>query len=174
MNERLDNVLLQGKAILEDVGVPYFLVGGTLLGIVREGSLLAHDKDVDVAVLNEDLTPEIKEKIKSHSQFRVESKAHGENGQLSFYFDDTGFDIFPMTLIGENRFFNQRGELGLWWPKDMVEKPWSDIQYRGITWKAPKDINGFLDHMYGDWHVEDKKFNWETHSLNFTKNINEI
>lgn len=171
MNIKLDNTLLKGAAILEDAGLPYFLVGGTLLGIVREGGLLAHDRDVDVAVLEEDITPKIKLKLKSYKQFAAESECISETGQLVFVFDEVHFDIFPMTKKGERRYFNQSGIHGLWWPAELVEKPWSEIEYRGIKWNAPSSPEEFLTHMYGDWRMEDKSFRWNVNSLNYMEDI---
>ncbi|MDD5219999.1 MAG: LicD family protein [Candidatus Bipolaricaulis sp.] len=168
MNDKLDNTLLQGKAILEDVGLPYFLVGGTLLGIVREGGLLAHDKDVDVACLEEDLNEKTRKKMMKFKQFGGVSDSRGH---YAFAFDEVPFDVFVMKKIGNRRCFNQSGVLGLWWPEEMIERPWSEVEYRGIKWNAPKDIDGFLTHMYGDWHVEDKNFQWNANSLNYLEDI---
>ncbi|MCE1175497.1 MAG: hypothetical protein LWW76_00010 [Burkholderiales bacterium] len=38
------------KRILDSANIEFFLVGGTLLGCVREHALLAHDKDIDIGV----------------------------------------------------------------------------------------------------------------------------
>lgn len=46
--------LLLFRSVLQESGVRYGLLFGTLLGLVREGDLIAHDEDVDVYVLEED------------------------------------------------------------------------------------------------------------------------
>ncbi len=38
------------KKIFDSNNVPFFLVSGTLLGCIREGQLLGHDKDIDLGV----------------------------------------------------------------------------------------------------------------------------
>src|SRR5262249_38317701 len=43
--------LSQLKEELDKLGVEFFLVSGTFLGCEREGSLLGHDKDIDVGVM---------------------------------------------------------------------------------------------------------------------------
>ena len=41
--------------LLESHDIPYFLAGGTLLGAVRDGDLIAHDYDFDIDCLMDDL-----------------------------------------------------------------------------------------------------------------------
>ena len=40
--------------LLNEKQVPYYLEGGALLGIVRDGDLLPWDKDTDLSINNED------------------------------------------------------------------------------------------------------------------------
>ncbi|MDE7173220.1 MAG: tetratricopeptide repeat protein [Helicobacter sp.] len=42
--------LLAIKRTLDELGVPFLLVAGTILGIYRDGDLLPHDKDVDLGL----------------------------------------------------------------------------------------------------------------------------
>jgi len=171
MNKRLDNVLLQGKALMDDAGLPFVLVCGTLLGIKREGSLLEHDKDVDVGVLAEDITDEIKKKIKGYKQFGAESSSASKHGQLSFVFDKINFDIFPMYLKGKRRYCNLAEKTGMWWPSHHFEKPWPRIKYLEIDWFIPRDWKGFLTQQYGDWQEVVKDFVWNKDSLNYKEKI---
>jgi hypothetical protein len=174
MNQILDNVLLQGRVLMEELGLDYFLVGGTLLGIIRENSLLAHDHDIDVAVLSEDLTDEIMKKMKGFKHFGCESKCVSPHGQLNFKFQDISFDIFPMVKIGNRRCYNQSGKVGLWWPEEYFEKPFGKVKYLGLEWGTPTKVEDFLVHMYTeDWKVESKDFKWQG-ARNFVKDIIEL
>jgi len=62
MNEANAKKLLFTVAdVLEDVGVEFFLYGGTFLGAVREKKFIEIDKDVDLAILQEKLLPAVKD-----------------------------------------------------------------------------------------------------------------
>ncbi|PLX88640.1 MAG: hypothetical protein C0618_03775, partial [Desulfuromonas sp.] len=47
---RAEAALIALRRVLLDAGIQMFLVSGTLLGCVREGRLLGHDKDIDVGI----------------------------------------------------------------------------------------------------------------------------
>lgn len=43
-------MLLQTCRLLDQHNIPYYLEGGTLLGIVRDGDLLPWDGDLDISI----------------------------------------------------------------------------------------------------------------------------
>src|SRR5690606_12395066 len=51
--EAARRTLLDLRQDLSKAGIDFFLISGTLLGCVREGSILGHDKDIDVGVMEE-------------------------------------------------------------------------------------------------------------------------
>lgn len=53
------------KMRLDSIGVPFFLMAGTLLGAMRHGALIPYDRDVDLGVMSEDTLTTIYEKIGS-------------------------------------------------------------------------------------------------------------
>ena len=53
LNEYAESVLNEGGAILESLGIAYYVCDGTILGIVRDDRLISHDNDIDVAVSTE-------------------------------------------------------------------------------------------------------------------------
>lgn len=53
--EQLYSSLTATTQILDDIGVPYVLMGGTLLGLVREGKIIDDDTDWDVDILDHDI-----------------------------------------------------------------------------------------------------------------------
>lgn len=42
------------KAVLDNEGIPFMLIAGTLLGATREHDFITHDEDIDIAFLSED------------------------------------------------------------------------------------------------------------------------
>ena len=42
--------LLRLKSILDEIDVPFFLIEGTLLGAMRDGTLIEYDKDFDIGI----------------------------------------------------------------------------------------------------------------------------
>ncbi|MCS2220388.1 LicD family protein [Bacteroides thetaiotaomicron] len=49
---------------MNEVGIPYWLEFGTLLGAVREHSFISHDFDLDVGLFKEDYSDIIREVLK--------------------------------------------------------------------------------------------------------------
>jgi hypothetical protein len=52
--DALARLYLVVNGFLSELGVDYWLAWGTLLGFHREGAILAHDRDVDFGVLEDD------------------------------------------------------------------------------------------------------------------------
>lgn len=156
MIDTLNKCLLEGGEILDKIGLPYMLIGGTLLGIFRDGHLLEHDYDVDVAVLDEDLTEEVMKKIKAHKS----NKQYGHK-QIVFTCNGRSFDIFPVHKKGNERYFNATDEC-LVWPAELFENGWGAVDYLGKEWNTPYNPIKYFDIMYGDWRTVDKKFKWQT------------
>ena len=159
MVNKLNNTLIKGTDILEKLEIPFFLVGGTLLGIVREQSLLAHDGDVDVAVLVEDLTDEVVEKIKAVPEFENISECKEKYGEINFAFE-RHFDIFPLYKRGKYRYYNAIGDECLVWPSHLFDDKRRKVEYMGRKFTIPQPPEQFLKTMYGNWKGEDKEFNW--------------
>ena len=60
LHRRLLDAMTRTLADLDELGYTVAITGGTLLGAVREGSILAHDDDIDLLVyLGESAPPDI-------------------------------------------------------------------------------------------------------------------
>jgi len=162
--EQLDKALLQAGEALDKIGIPYFLFGGALLGLIREGELFPDD-DLDFACMAKDITPEIKEKIKTHSNYRTESRTVSEHGQLSFNFNEIRVDLFPMYEFKDRVYMNQISKTGLIWPRHHIENM-GKIKYLGKEWKTPNDVEGWLKAYYGNWRERIEDWKWHEDSCN--------
>ena len=154
--------LLALKSGLDAERVPFFLPYGTLLGIVRDGDLLPHDKDMDVGlpwdVAREDLMREL---TNSHGFSRTgrhtpEDDAwnivlmHPETGisiDLFFFKPDgdtllSGFNHLPVPLLWRFRHFETQ-----------------PLEFLGHTWQVPNPPEQFFQDIYGsDWRSPDPYF----------------
>jgi len=154
--------LLALKSALEVEHVPFFLAYGTLLGIVRDGDLLPHDKDMDVGlpwdVSREALVRALTEKhgFSRFGRHTPENDAwliplvHRETGisiDLFFFKPDgdallSGFHHLPVPLLWRFGHFTTR-----------------PLEFLGHTWQVPDPPERFFQEIYGpDWRTPDPYF----------------
>jgi hypothetical protein len=145
-----------------------FLIGGTLLGMIREGRLLGHDKDTDIGI----------HEIENINYFKIASdialKTRFKTPQLfsTFYenrskvitFFDSVHKVTIDLFIFKNNEENTYQELSLlggdirWnYPKFNTE----EIIINGINYPIPGNPETFLDNNFGvDWRIS--KVMWDS------------
>lgn len=153
--------------VLEDIGVEFLLYCGTLLGAVRENRFIKTDRDIDLAMLLENFVPVAKEirnrliekRIRTHvvdyrnkglwdgGIYAINFKDYGENGQMIGLMKVQGKRAHPCCnrfrwMVHTARFFEELRE----------------IEFYGRTFKVPKDANGALTELYGDWQTPTTEF----------------
>lgn len=112
-------VLRETVKALDQVGIPYFLISGTLLGHVRHGDCLPWDDDIDLMVHSSviDKLKEVMSKAPSLHYFVYK-------GMLKFALHGTQWpfvDIFTYTESGNKiKFFNQEWNSKLFFPTKKV------------------------------------------------------
>lgn len=152
---------------LESWGYPVYLVGGTLLGMVRGGELLPHDDDIDFAFLADSEDPAELGRISydmerrltdagyavaRHSLAQIELVFFDEAGQTDHYIDVfTGFFhegkyCQPFALRSD--------EVSR---EDLV--PTRNIDVNGVALPAPANPEAWLAYAYGkNWRIPDPTF----------------
>lgn len=154
---------------LQSAGVAVHLVGGVVLGIVRQGRPFAGDKDIDFGVDFEADRAEVAALfVDGYTRMQVADPAAAERWCLGFVHDATG--------IGVDLFFKQRiaGNLRicLGWPDDLYydvpDYRIEPFQWQGRGWPMPAPLEPYLVADYGvDWrapqrevagHVFDKRW----------------
>lgn len=140
------------KADLSKAGIRFFLISGTLLGCIREGSILGHDKDIDVGVMQEVgfdqvrgalsgtgrfvLLPVITEKI-----LRVKH-SNGVMIDIFFHWEEDG------------KMFHE-GQKTKWWNTPFGL---SEVEFLGERFLVPSDPDRYLTENYGDWRTPVTEF----------------
>ena len=173
-----ERILLKAKKMLDSLDIPFCISSGTLLGIIREGHLLAHEKDVDLAVISTDLPFRKRYALKKLGGCIGESTCQSGWGQISFAFDinpSIHLDISPVYFKGDIAFYNQQDDLCSIFPKKyFVKKNWVKVDYLLKKWNTPPEPEEFLKVIYGEnWRTPVFTWNWTKDSLN-TRNFSEI
>jgi phosphorylcholine metabolism protein LicD len=83
----LEGMLLKVDEVLNNKKILYFLEGGSLLGCVREGRIIAHDDDIDLFCDNKGFEEASKalEQLCENFQIQVEDKEDVKTYQVKFH-----------------------------------------------------------------------------------------
>jgi len=138
--------------ILKQTGEPFWLDFGTLLGQFRSNSIIPHDIDIDVAMMEASYNKvkELKNKMPRGLKFYDTSHKH-HGPKIFFSYKGFDFDIFFYEDEGETiRSFveanwpNERQHI----PKSIVF-PLKTVTFLGQEVSVPKDSKAYLEKMYG-------------------------
>jgi tetratricopeptide (TPR) repeat protein len=156
--------LVVARRLLLEAGVPFFLCAGTLLGIIRDGDLLPHDKDMDLGVPAEVDRDKVIAALTAGGEFVLNrpETASAENWHWNYSFthcanhivmdiffyhpDDThflcGFNAKPHPINSRPRKF----AIG-------------ELEWRGLSWPIPSPPEQYLVDVYGEeWKIPDPNF----------------
>jgi hypothetical protein len=145
----------------------YWVWSGMLLGWRREGQLLRHDRDVDFALLREDLAL-----FESAVPSLVGAGFHpyqrylnndGHPTEFTFKRHRRKFDFFIMDRVDGELQYHVYG-----WPPDQLiqvdarvpEQPLVEFDFLGRRWLRPADADLELTACYGDWQTPDPNWNY--------------
>ena len=143
--------LIDFKEVMEKHQIPFVLIFGALLGLVRDKDLLEWDNDVDVACFRED-------KWKTNGLIEDMVKK--------------GFELQPNTPEHDTNFIRDGEKIEIWW-FDKVNDKWvydfniqyedyyfdslDDLEFLSDLWLIPYDVEDFLKKTYGDdWRIPNR------------------
>jgi len=151
-----EKTLERGCALLDRVGVKYWIASGTLLGLVRDKKFIAHDTDIDVECIEPEMFARIRRIFERNGFMPVRIMTYDGHVQQAAYTDDRNhdvvFDIYFYRLEGaEYVNYNDHGTLKL--PRDIVKT---------IKDRKPEPPEAYLAWRYGDdWTIPtNKKSDW--------------
>jgi hypothetical protein len=163
---------------LQEIATPWYVISGTFLGAVREGTFLAHDYDIDIGVHAADFDDDaFRAQIKASPDLvLVNTSAHLDltcgTGRMwigtplpalyrVLHASGIGIDVFVHHLDGAVRW---HGSLKHRW--DNHDFGLADYTIAGLVVKGPADANRYLTENYGDWRTPVTRFNCSTGTPN--------
>jgi hypothetical protein len=166
--EILDGVLRLLTDLRERCQVEAFLNFGALLGAIREGGMLGHDSDIDLAYVSPHSSPAdvILESYGIERGLRELGwpviRMGGNDVKASLYLEDGSrcqIDIFPGFFV-DGVFYLLPNRSGPLTPDDLT--PCSTVTLLGREFPAPRKPEAMLGYLYGPgWRVPDPSFQFD-------------
>ncbi len=154
--------------LTNDCGLPAWIAFGSLLGAVREGRVIPHDNDLDVAYLSRfeepvDVAREMfrVSRVLQRRGLRVLSKTGAFVSVIALGPNATRvpIDVYACFYVGDTLF--ETASVGAAVPREAV-LPLGTIELEGRTFPAPADPERLLEESYGEgWRTPDPGFRYQ-------------
>lgn len=176
--EKSLRLLERATTLLEKYNIPYWLEGGTLLGIIRENRLLPWDNDLDISIRSEDfdrlrrILPKFyyRGMIAKVREHKIDDPPFqkGEVRLIKVYATKYLFFKSPLVL---DIFVKKKLDDQYYWvvgvkrrAKKAVPARFYDelttVQFNNKTYSIPKLTDEYLTYRYGDWRTPVKTWNY--------------
>lgn len=176
--EKSLRLLERATTFLEKYNIPYWLEGGTLLGIIRENRLLPWDNDLDISIRSEDfdrlrrILPKFfyRGMIAKVREHKIDDPPFqkGEVRLIKVYATKYLFFKSPLVL---DIFVKKKLDDQYYWvvgvkrrAKKAVPARFYDelttVQFNHKTYSIPKLTDEYLTYRYGDWRTPVKTWNY--------------
>lgn len=139
--------LLNLKEDLDSQQIPFFLISGTLLGCIREQQILAHDKDIDVGVMNDISPASLQSAIKASGRFCI---MHGMHEKIVQIKHANGVHINIFVHWQEKDKIFHCGRKTSWVNQAFNLMPYS---FLGTQFQVPENYDQYLTENYGNWRL---------------------
>ncbi|MBF0361700.1 MAG: LicD family protein [Oligoflexia bacterium] len=156
------NLLESIDSVLKKNNIKYTMIGGTLLGAIRNKGLIPWDDDGDIAVREEDISELVFEKLtKDFGKLGIDISRDPQIGLKVRYIDDIApaIDIFTMRNNGKGEYFYAQKWAYDGWPTDKItSKTWDKVKsipfgHLNLSSIPEETAKDFLDICYGaDWN----------------------
>ncbi len=151
------------NAIFErEFGKSLFVFYGTMLGFAREGSVLAHDLDLDLAYFSEESSPEkVKAEFRSVAERLIAAGVPVEPFTYKLQFHGSGLSVTP-TFIAGGAFHSTFGYVGDGFAvaRDDI-LPLMRAEHDGRELLLPRNPQAVAAYIYGKgWKYPDPGWKW--------------
>ena len=164
--------------------VPWFVVSGTFLGLVRENGFLPHDYDIDLGLFEDQAdVPALMAAIAASDRFVLKKYDHHTSSLVAAPVDAKDPDVPYILKINHvsgvhiDLFFHYRDTSktpAVAWHGTSLHR-WENAafelaRYPFYGWEVfgPADADGYLSENYGDWRTPVTDFNCTTDTPNLT------
>lgn len=150
--KRAETALSDLRAALEAASIEMFLISGTLLGCVREGRLLGHDKDIDVGIWNSVDPAALAAAIRASGnfQFIVSRSPHITRVR---HLNGIPIDLFRHHREADDCW---HASSKIIWHNSPFEL--TGTRFLGESYLVPADHDTYLRENYGDWRTPKTDF----------------
>jgi hypothetical protein len=169
IDELMDNVVRLLEVLRDKAGVPAFISYGTLLGAVRNGRLIGHDNDIDLAYVSTHPHPVdvVREGyrvervlldegwvVRRGAGTRINVRLQLSDGSMRY------IDVFTAHWV--EGVLYMPSDTGFRLPRETI-LPLTTVELLGRQVPAPADSEALLEATYGkNWRVPDPSFKYET------------
>lgn len=175
------NMLFLSTDFLNKYGIKYYLEGGTLLGIVRDGDLLPWDHDVDISIDYADAAKfdklrwrfylkgyrvTCRKGIQSYGPIKPKDYRIFKMKPLGFAFIKIFFPVFAQKMVVLDIFVKTNDDTHTYWQSmgkilrvDKLHYESQDtVQLNGVSLTTPNNYKDYLTSKYGDWTIPVKEW----------------
>lgn len=149
---------------LREADIPFYLDHGTLLGVVRDGGLMAWDDDLDLSVPEEFTAQTLQlvrkiEKLLPHAdalgwvaETVMDSDLERPLGLILSYAETNSMELkkFAVSLWF---MFRREGQIRQYINSapDFFFEGHDSIRFHGRRYRTPRQVDAYLEHHYGNW-----------------------
>ena len=140
--------LREAKVILDNLDIEFFLIGGALLGAIRDGNFIKWDWDVELGVFSENIVEkgtDVERAFRRQAFFVEMLDLTLENFKINVWKYDTKYTLWGLHDDGEYR---KRKRYKF--PRSFFA-PLDAVEFLGETYNTPSTPKEFLSYFYGDW-----------------------
>ena len=135
--------------------IKYWLDGGTLLGLYRDGKIMEHDNDVDLGVFYNTDTTQVK-KIILNLGYPIENEKEGR--KLTFRCPKFSIDIWGFYGENEKQYWHRAWGVGFYFKKEILDNLVL-LTIDNMSFYIPSNTETYLYEIYGEgWKVPNPNF----------------